>query len=928
MDYAIRKFVLKWKNHGYEKGDTQKFWLQFLRDVLKVSNPDDFIEFEKPVKVKKTTNSIDAYLQDSKVIIEQKSLNKNLDAEFLQSDGTKLTPYEQAQKYIAGLPLDMHPRWIVTSNFAEFYIYDMQTLGEPVKILLEELPQQFHAFEFLIDAEKNRVRREEELSLQAGVIIGKIYDALKDQCINPDSAETLQSLNKLCVRLVFCFYAESAGIFGKHKIFCDYLQKSKSYRMRQDLIELFKVLNTPENLRDPYLSDELKNFPYVNGGLFDGEIIIPQFNFTIKRLLIDEAGEFNWDGISPPIFGAVFESTINSKLRRAGGMHYTSPTNIHKVIDPLFLDALRAEFNAVKSSTRNKNKKLLQLQDKISQLKFFDPACGSGNFLTETFLSLRRLENDILKELFGTQIQTGELIENPVKVSINQFYGVEINDFAVAVAKTALWISELQMIQQTQEIIKRDLDFLPLKSYANIFEGNALRLDWNEIFNSSKLSHYNTITLPNYIMGNPPFSGARIMTPIQKSEVHDVFKGYKNLGNLDYVCCWYKKAADFIQGKKIRCAFVSTNSICQGDGVATLWKPLLKKIHFDFAYRTFKWQSESVGMAAVHCVIIGFSNFQNDAPKIIFDGEDKIVAENINGYLLDAPNIFIERRNEPLCNVPEMFRGNMPVDGARDKDGKNVGGNLMIKAEDYENFIKKEPAAQKFIRPYIGAEEFINGKKRYCLWLVDATPNEIKNMPLVYKRVKAVREFRLNSKREATKKFADTPALFQEIRQPSTNYIALPIVSSENRKYIPMDFLTPEIICTDRLTLIPNAGLYEFGVLTSIVHMAWMRVTCGRLKSDYNYSNSIVYNNFVWCEPMAEQRAKIEMTAQKILDARAKFPDSTLADLYDETLMPPELRRAHAENDAAVMAAYGFRAEMTEAEIVAALMKKYLQLTK
>ncbi len=899
MDYAIRKFVLKWKNHGYEKGDTQKFWLQFLRDVLKVSNPDDFIEFEKPVKVKKTTNSIDAYLQDSKVIIEQKSLNKNLDAEILQSDGSTLTPYEQAQKYIAGLPLDMHPRWIVTSNFAEFYIYDMQTLGEPVKILLEELPQQFHAFEFLIDAEKNRVRREEEISIKAGELVGKIYDALKDQCINPDSAETLQSLNKLCVRLVFCFYAESAGIFGKHKIFCDYLQKSKSDRMRQDLIELFKVLNTPENLRDPYLSDELKIFPYVNGGLFDGEIIIPQFNFTIKRLLIDEAGEFNWDGISPPIFGAIFEDTLNPDTRRAGGMHYTSVKNIHKVIDPLFLDALKAEFNAVKSSTRNKNKKLLQLQDKISQLKFFDPACGSGNFLTETFLSLRRLENDILKELFGTQIQTGELIENPVKVSINQFYGVEINDFAVAVAKTALWISELQMIQQTQEIIKRDLDFLPLKSYANIFEGNALRLDWKDILPNDL----------NYIMGNPPFVGRRFRTAEQVEDI-SYFFDYKDV---DYVACWYAKAAEFIRGKKIFCAFVSTNSITQGEQVAAIWENL--PIEINFAYRTFKWQSESVGMAAVHCVIIGFSNFQNDAPKIIFDGEDKIVAENINFYLKDAPNIFIKNRTNPLCNVPKMQNGNVVADY----------GNLIIEAEDYENFIKKEPAAKKFIKNLIGSEEFINGKKRYCLWLVGATPNEIKNMPLVYKRVKAVREYRLNS---SYKNLANRPTLFRDLHNPK-NFLIMPVISSEKRYYMPIGYSnSADNIVTNAVQIIPNAGLYEFGVLTSKVHMAWMREVAGRLEMRYRYSKQIVYNNFVWCEPSEEQRTKIEMTAQKILDARAKYPDSTLADLYDETLMPLELRRAHAENDAAVMAAYGFRADFSEAEIVSALMKKYLQLTK
>ena len=888
----IKNFIEQWRGRGYEKGETQKFWLQFLRDVLNISTPENFIQFELPVKLAHT-NFIDAFFPDSKVIIEQKSLDKNLETE---------NAYEQAQKYITGLPLSMHPKFIVACNFREFLIYDMETLGEPQKILLEELAEKFHTFDFLIDIHQNKLRIELELSLQAGEIVGKLYDALHAQYLNPDGEESLQSLNKLCVRLVFCLYAESAGIFGKHKIFRDYLSNSRN--IRRDLLDLFEILNTPLDKRDPYLADELKIFPYVNGGLFEGAIEIPNFTVEIKNLLLEEASSnFNWSGISPTIFGAVFESTLNPVTRRAGGMHYTSLENIHRVIDPLFLDDLNAEFENIHGK-----KNLLKFQDKLASLKFFDPACGSGNFLTESFISLRRLENKILKELLGAQIQLGAF-ENPVKVSINQFYGIEINDFACTVAKTALWIAELQMIQETMEIIHRDLDFLPLKSYANITEGNALRIDWTEIF---KLSNYHTIQLPNYIIGNPPFVGMKYQTAAQRA---DILNLCKDLKPLDYVTGWYFKACQFMQNNSVRTAFVSTNSICQGEQVGMLWK--LLPCHIDFAHRAFKWDSESTEKAAVHCVVVGFSVADNPKPKIIFDGDNKFIVQNINGYLLDAPNIYVEYRKFPVSDAPIIIKGSQPADG----------GNLILSEDEKNILLKKYPAAEIFIRRYMGADDLINNKFRYCLWLVDASPNEIKKIPPIYERVKKVRESRLQSSKAKTRKDAETPMIFQEIRQPTEDYLAIPIVTSERRKYIPMAFVSKEIIAGDKIQTIPNCNIYIFGILNSSVHMAWVKVVAGRLGISFIYGVQTVYNTFPFCQPTEKQRAKIEATAQAILDARAKYPAASLADLYDENLMPLELRRAHRANDAAVIAAYGFSKNITEPEIVAEMFKKYSQLT-
>ena len=898
---VVKKFVTQWSGRGYEKGETHSFWLSFLRDVLGISEPEKFIRFEVPVKLRHTS-FIDAFLPDTKVIIEQKSLSENLSQEKSQSDGSTLTPYEQAQRYGNSLPYSMRPRWIIVCNFAQFLIYDMETLAEPTKILLSELPEKFHVFDFLIDETKNKLRVELELSLKAGEIVGKLYDTLHEQYINPDNENSLASLNKLCVRLVFCLFAESSGIFGKHKIFRDYLAEEKNIRWA--LIHLFDVLNTQLEARDPYLDDTLKKFPFVNGGLFSGAIEIPNFTPEIKNLLLEEASSgFNWAGISPTIFGAVFESTLNPFTRRAAGMHYTSLENIHKVIDTLFLEELQQELETIKQSARNRKKNLLAFQDKLATIKIFDPACGSGNFLTESYLSLRRLENEVLKELLGGQIQLGNLI-NPIKVSIGQFYGVEINDFAVAVAQTALWIAELQMIQETQEIIHHDLDFLPLKSYSNIHEGNSLKIDWKKVCPN-----------PNYIIGNPPFVGARIMNAAQKADINSVFDGWKNVGNLDYVSGWYKKASDFCRGKNLRAAFVSTNSICQGDSVATLWRPLFNDVHIDFAHRTFRWDSESTQKAHVHCVIVGFSSVPNSKPKIIFDGDKKICAGNINAYLLDAPNIFVESRPNHLQDfVPPLLTGSQRIDN----------DNFIFTLEEMKDFIAREPLAEKYFHRWFGAQEFINNILRYCLYLGDCPPNELKKMPLVYQRVKNVRKYRLASKRAATRRVADKPTHFGLEVIPMTNFLIVPVVSSVKRRYIPIGFMTPENFCSNQVNLIPNATLYHFGVLTSSIHMIWLRTVGGRLKSDYRYSKDVVYNNFVWIEPTDKQKKAIETSAQAILDIRASLPDSSFAELYDEVTMPYELRQAHRKNDLAVAKAYGWERFLDdEPSIAVELLKLY-----
>ena len=916
---AAKKFSENWKGKGYEKGESQKFWLDLLCNVFGITDFTNFIEFEDQVKLDHTS-FIDGYIPSTKVLIEQKSIDKDLKASIKQSDNTYLTPFQQAKRYITELPVSQHPRWVITCNFKSFLVYDMeQPNGEPEEILLANLEKEVYRLSFITEQGNERIKKELEVSKKAGDIIGEIYDALLAQYHDgkKPSPETLKSLNMLCVRIVFCLYAEDAGIFGHKSIFGEYLKGFDVKDLRRALLSLFQVLDQKPEERDEYLEENLAAFPYVNGGLFTEEDkTIPPLTEEIKDLLVAHASaEFDWSEISPTIFGAIFESTLNPETRRCGGMHYTSIENIHKVIDPLFMDELNAEFESLKEikSEKTRNEKLIVFQKKLGSLTFLDPACGSGNFLTESYLSLRKLENNCIKLRLGAHGSALDLLGDDfaIHVKIEQFYGIEINDFAAVVAKTALWIAESQMMNETARILGRNLDFLPLKSYANIVEGNALRLDWESVVPKSAL---------HYIMGNPPFVGARLMNEEQKKDVISVWEHTKNIGNVDYVSCWYKKSTDLMHGTTIKAALVSTNSITQGEQVAIMWKPLFEKgIHINFAHRTFRWDSEANLKAHVHCVIVGFS-YQKQSENLLFLNETQVSnCKNINGYLVNAENVFIESRKKPLCSVPEMVFGSMP----------NDGGNLILSEEEYKDFIKNEPKAEKFIRFFLGAEEFINNKKRYCLWLVDANPMELTTMPEVMKRIEAVRKMRSESKREATNKLADYSHLFGEIRQPKEGeYLLIPRVSSENRRYVPMAFLDGNTIVSDAVQIVPEATLYEFGILTSNVHMAWMRAVCGRLKSDYRYSKDIVYNNFPWCNPTDAQRQKIEQTAQAILDARSKYPESSLADLYGETMyLFSDLLEAHRANDRAVMQAYGFPAKMTESECVAELFKLYEGLT-
>ncbi len=919
---AAKQFAEYWKDKGDEKQETQAFWLSLLSQLFAVPEPEKLVQFELPVKLSHTS-FIDAYIESTKVLIEQKGREIDLTKGYKQSDGQILTPFMQARRYAGSLPHNQNPRWIVVCNFREFEIHDMNRPNDPPeRILLSELDREIHRLSFLIDTGSETIKREMELSLKAGEIVGLLYDALSAQYRDPASPRAQRSLNILCVRLVFCLYAEDAGIFGKRLLFHDYIKTvaDKEGDVRRAIMDLFRVLDTPEEGRDPY-EEELNRFPYVNGGLFSEEDIeIPRFTPEITALILNKASaDFDWSEISPTIFGAVFESTLNPETRRAGGMHYTSLENIHKVIDPLFLEDLKAELEEIKaiSVVKTRREKLRQYQDKLASLSFLDPAAGSGNFLTESFLSLRRLENEALTNLTDGQMLLGFEESNPVKVSISQFYGIEINDFAVSVARTALWIAEHQMLRETEAILHQKIDFLPLKSYAGIAEGNALRMDWETVVSKEKL---------NYIMGNPPFVGYSLQSRDQKEDILSIYvdekgKPYKTAGKIDYVAGWFFKASQLMHGTHIRTALVATNSITQGEQVAAVWKPLYERfgIHIDFAHRSFIWNSESNDKAHVHCVIVGFSVSVLGKEKALYGGDRKTIVSKINAYLIDAPDVFIESKVNPICDVPSMVYGNKPTDG----------GFLFLTPEEHDDFVKKEPfLSQKYARQILGATEYINNKKRYCLWLVNASPKDIRDSAFIRDRVEKVRAFRASSPKEATMKSASFPYLFQEVRQPDKEYIIVPRHSSETRRYIPFGFVSPDIIVNDAVQIIPGASIYHFGIMVSNVHMAWVRAVCGRIKSDYRYSKDIVYNNFPWPSPTQAQQEEIEATAQGILDARALYPEASLADLYDELTMPPELRTAHRKNDAAVLKAYGFPLTISEPECVARLMEMYQVLTE
>ncbi|HEM3718371.1 TPA: class I SAM-dependent DNA methyltransferase [Streptococcus suis] len=923
---AAKEFILRWEGRGNERQDSQSFWLDLLGSVYGIENPTEYITFEDKVMLDHTS-FIDGYIDKTKVMIEQKGADKDLNKAIKQSDGSLLTPFQQAKRYSANLPYSQRPRWIVTSNFKEFYIYDMeQPNAEATVVKLADLEQEFYRLEFLVDKSNEHLEREMQISMEAGEIVHEMYEGLLKQYKNPESPDSLHAINQLIVRLVFCLYAEDSGLFGHKLAFHDYLARFGSRDFRRALHDLFDVLDTPIEQRDPYLDDDLAAFPYVNGGMFaEKQIEIPNFTDDLRALILEHASsQFDWSDISPTIFGAVFESTLNPETRHSGGMHYTSIENIHKVIDPLFLNDLKDELNDIRQFKQAKTveQKAKQFQAKLASLTFFDPACGSGNFLTETYISLRRLENEAIKLYMGDSVKLDVEELDLVKVKLNQFYGIEINDFAVSVAKTALWIAESQMLEATKEIVYAELDFLPLKSYTNIHHGNALTTDWETVVDKDKL---------NYIIGNPPFLGYSNQSKEQKADLLSVYvdekgKPYKTAGKIDFVAGWYFKASQLMQNTTIQAALVSTNSITQGEQVASVFKPLVERfgIHINFAYQTFQWDSEANAKAHVHCVIIGFSTHETGKEKLLFGEQTFEVVENINFYLKPGRTVFIENISKPISPVVQMTSGNRAADG----------GHLIFSSrEEMEEFVRLEPKSQKFIRPLVGGTEYINNKIRYCLWLVEASPSDLRTMPRVLERLELCRQARLGGAPDR-QKLADTPHLFREQKELES-FLIIPSVSSEARRYIPIGFLTREYIPLAPILIIPNATLYHFGILTSNVHMAWMRTVAGRLEMRYRYSAKIVYNNFPWSEVTEEQKEKIAQTAQAILDARALYPDSSLADLYDELTMPVELRKAHQANDKAVMTAYGMTKEvdgkktwLTESETVERLFDMYEELVK
>ena len=919
---AAKEFAKRWAGKTWSEDQfAGVFWIDLLKSVYDIEcNDTSNVIFEYRTSA---SGKIDLWLRNLSTMVEMKSSGVDLDKPELRQ-GEMKTPFKQVYDYAVSFPRSEQPDYLITCNFEKFRVYSRKEYGDlrletnGIEFTIEELGDKPEYLGFLIDPHNSRLYHERTISEQAGHLIGKLYDMLRGQYFDPDSEESKHSLNVLCVRLVFCLFCEDAGLFGEMDAFYNFLIDVPAPNIRINLQRLFMNLDTPRDTRDKY-DEAIKVFPYVNGGLFREEVEIPNFTDEIKDFLLNELSKnVDWSKISPTIFGGIFESTLNPETRRKGGMHYTSPENIHKVIDPLFLDELKAEFSSIRDndeySVIQKNNRYKKLHHKICNLTFLDPAAGSGNFLTETYICLRQLEFEIISELKrGKNIgmfdsATEGDIQDRVKLS--QFYGIEINDFAVSVAETALWISRLKA--NAEGVIVYDLDEhdFPLDERANIICENALRFNWADLIEPSELS---------YIMGNPPFIGSKKRDLEQREDVKKIIGDWPNSGNLDYVCCWYKVSADYIRNTNIKVAFVSTNSITQGEEVASLWLPLRDMgIVINFAYRTFKWYSESSEQAQVHCVIVGFSMLENDN-KFIVDGINKEPASHINGYLMNYDDVFLERRSQPLCDVPEIIMGPMSISG----------NNLILTEEERNHIICNEPESEKWIRRFSMGREFTENKERYCLWLKGITEEELNALPLIKARVEACRTYRATSKPTGDAyKYKDKPHLFRPAAKFNEDlpYFAMPQTSTQNRVYIPMGFVNNGMIPGQKLYIIPNASIYIFAIMNSIVHMAWMRTVCGRMKSDYSYSVFIVYNNFPWPDTSLEQKKLIEQAAQGILDARALYPDKSLADLYDPEKMPAELQEAHNENDKAVMEAYGFSYNMSEPEIVAELMKMYQKL--
>ena len=893
-------FSKEFADAHYEKGETQTFYNEFF-NVFGV-NRRRVATFEEPVKKLGDKQGFIDLLWKGVLLVEQKSEGRDL---------TKAK--KQALDYFPGLKDNELPQYVLACDFQNFELYDIDNNKEH-KFKLSELHKNIELFGFIAGYEKKEYADFQQANIEASELMGKLYDALKQ------SGYTQHDLELFLVRLLFCMFADDTGIFER-----DIFKQLIEERTKEDgsdtgfwVSKLFEVLNTPVELREKTLDEDLAQFPYVNGSLFDRTVRIPSFDSKMRKALLD-CCYYTWNGVSPAIFGSLFQCVADKEKRRTLGEHYTTEKNIMKTISPLFLDDLKAEFEKLKKDkSTSKNARLKDFQKKLASLKFLDPACGCGNFLVISYREIRQLELEVLKELYVKKWQMFELFDasRVSLIDVDNFYGIEIEEFPAKIAEVAMWICDHQMNIEVSKAFGQYFARIPLKKTAHILCGNALTTDWKELVKPEELS---------YILGNPPFIGARMKSETQTQEIQSIFHDLSGSGDLDYVTAWYVKAAEFIQNTKIKVAFVSTNSITQGIQAGLLWGYLFKKygIKIHFAHRTFIWDSEASGKAHVHCVIIGFSNHDTDK-KRIFDYQDikgdahEVVAKNINPYLLDAKDIVISSRTQPICDVSEIIFGSMP----------NDGGNLILEEKDYEPFIAAEPLSKKYIKQLLGAEEFINNKKRYCLWLKDANPEDITSMPLVKKRISKVKQVREASKRKETKELAKYPSLFGEIRQPNSDYIIVPRVSSERRKYVPMGFLSKDIITSDSALIIPNATLYEFGVLTSIMHMTWMKYVCGRLKSDYRYSNKIVYNNYPWPQnPTDKQKEKVQELARKVLAVRTKYPDCSLAVLYNPETMPADLTKTHNELDKAVDACYGKKSFASDAERMEFLFNLYEQYT-
>jgi hypothetical protein len=938
-----KQFVKRWRgiiaklgpNENNEQRDTQKFWNDLFENVLGVPSTviPTYVDYERRVRGRR----IDVFVEDHHFLCEQKSVGIDLDKPEIRQKRQE-TPYQQASWYAQHLPYSIRPRWLMTCNFETFRIYDLDNdvpESGMIEFTLDELPDHLNLLSFLTSDDTSRLHKEQELSVEAGRYVNRIYDALSC-CYHHlgDSECEQRSLNVIVTRIIFMLYAEDAGLLQEHQAFGKYCARD-SRLLRDRLKGLFTVLDTPESERDEYLDDELAAFPYVNGGLFhDRDVIVPQLGKDVADAIAEASEDFNWRDISGVIFGGVFEGTLNPETRRAGGMHYTSVRNIDRCLNPLFLDDLRGELSRIEGMKVAEKRRgaLERFHEKLAGITVADPAMGSGNFLTEAYRQLRSIENRVIEDEIaedeGKWATPGQRTmsiyfaanQNPIRVTIDHFYGIEINDFAVAVAKTALWITEEQMLRRTQEIMPDyAFEFLPLRSLTNLHCGNALKADWDSIFPRDL----------DYLVGNPPFVGARNQSAAQKQQVMEVFNGQRNAGNIDYCAAWYMKAARFTLYKRTRCCLVSTNSICQGEQVANIWKPIHDMgIHIDFAHNTFRWSNEAAAgdQAHVFCVIVGFSReattkrlYVHDTP----DSEEHLeLPGRINAYLVDGPDVFVYGRKTPICDVPEMGIGNKPIDN----------GNYLFTDEERDEFISQEPGAERFFRPWLGSREFINGCHRWCLWLGDANWTDLKDLPLCRERIERVRKFRLASKSAGTRRLAETPTRFHVENMPHGTSVVVPQTSSQRRKYIPMGFIGPETLASNAMRLVPDADLYVYGVLQSQFHNAWMRRTTGRLKNDYQYATSVVYNNFVW--PSCGEAAKVDVRdcARAVLEARMPYQEqgATLADMYDpdNEAYFPKLISAHRRLDAAVEEAYGVDFKGDEDRIVAHLFELYAERTR